>query len=520
MNGDRSKTGFGSGIHPLSSRDAGGQDSLDRQQFGKAAGGTPSSIQIAVLVAITLFGAAIRFYDLGEWSLWIDEIYTIDRARTHVNLTTILREWWHPSLSVILTGLSLKWLGVSEFTARLGSALIGIVSIPVLYVVVRRLLGAHIALLSAGLLAVSTWHLEWSQSARYFTSLALLYVLALFAFFLAWEGRGWRYVVAFYVLTVLALGERFIAASLGPVIVVYVLLLKVLRFPAPAEYRGRYVAALLVPGIAVVAIDLARLLVNGESFFLSWAALTYDRPISSPLSMAVMITRAIGVPLVVLGAFAGFRLVMERNRPGLLLFTSAVVPIALVLLLNPLLFTKDRFAFVTLPGWIALAATAVWFLARQTDARARIMAIGLAAALFADAMSSNAAYFRVNNGHRLDWRRAFGTVEALAQPNDAVVAWWPEFGRYYTTKQITPWADIDSTAVLDSGRAYWFVLDGETINGNRAMRLWVEREARLIAVYYLQTGRSDYLRVYRYEPRSRTALRDSSDAQAMLRATE
>ena len=492
MKRDRPKTGFDAANRPASS--------YDSQPFTGHPGALSNSVQIAILAAITLFGAALRFYDLGEWSLWIDEIYTIDRARTHVNLTTILREWWHPSLSVILTGLSLEWLGVSEFTARLGSAVIGIVSIPVLYFVVRRLLGAHIALLSAGLLAVSTWHLEWSQSARYLTSLALLYILALLAFFLASEGRGWRYVAAFYILAVLALGERFIAASLGPVVVVYVLLLRVLRFPAPAHYRTRYLAALLIPGIAAVAIDLVRLLINGESFFLSWAALTYDRPISSPLSMAVMITRAIGVPVVVLGAFAGFRLVMERNRPGLLLFSSAVVPIALVLLLNPLLFTKDRFAFVTLPGWIALTAAGVWFLARQADGRVRVMAVGLAVALFADAMSSNAAYFRINNGHRLDWRRAFETVDSLAQPGNAVVAWWPEFGRYYTSKQITPWAEIDSTAVLDSRRAYWFVLDGETINGNRAMRLWVEREARLMAVYYLQTGRNDYLRVYRYEP--------------------
>ena len=35
------------------------------------------------LALITLFAAVLRFYKLGTWSFWIDEIYTINHAFSH-----------------------------------------------------------------------------------------------------------------------------------------------------------------------------------------------------------------------------------------------------------------------------------------------------------------------------------------------------------------------------------------------------------------------------------------------------
>jgi hypothetical protein len=35
------------------------------------------------LALITLLATALRFYKLGEWSFWIDEIFTINHAQLH-----------------------------------------------------------------------------------------------------------------------------------------------------------------------------------------------------------------------------------------------------------------------------------------------------------------------------------------------------------------------------------------------------------------------------------------------------
>ena len=53
--------------------------------------------QYAALALLTVLAAGLRFYKLGEWSFWIDEIFTLVRVDAHVNLSTILRTWWHPS---------------------------------------------------------------------------------------------------------------------------------------------------------------------------------------------------------------------------------------------------------------------------------------------------------------------------------------------------------------------------------------------------------------------------------------
>jgi mannosyltransferase len=107
---------------------------------------------------------------------------------------------------------------VNEWSARLASALIGIISIPILYFSIRKIIGSGAALILSILLAVSPWHLFWSQNARFYSSLMLMYTLAAFAFFWSME-RNWpRYLLLFYALFYFALSERMIAIFLIPVI--------------------------------------------------------------------------------------------------------------------------------------------------------------------------------------------------------------------------------------------------------------------------------------------------------------
>ena len=77
--------------------------------------------------------------------------------------------------------------GKDEWTARLIPALIGIFTIPVFYFLLKRTFNRCLAWMGSALLAVSTWHLYWSQNARFYISLLLFYTLASFFFFLGVE---------------------------------------------------------------------------------------------------------------------------------------------------------------------------------------------------------------------------------------------------------------------------------------------------------------------------------------------
>src|ERR1044072_1063224 len=120
--------------------------------------------------------------------------------------------------------------------------MICVLSIPTLFFPVRRLLGDWVALISALLLAVSPWHIFWSQNARFYTSLLLFYTLALYAFHLGLERNKPGYFVLFYGFVYLAFSERLFAFFIFPVIVAYIVSLWLFKFEKPVGLTFRNLA--------------------------------------------------------------------------------------------------------------------------------------------------------------------------------------------------------------------------------------------------------------------------------------
>ncbi len=457
-------------------------------------------LQAGLLVAIIAVGTILRFYKLGAWSFWIDEIFTLNRAAQHVNLETILAQWWHPSISLILTARAVETFGASEWSARLVPALIGIITIPIIFIVVRRLFGPVLALITALLLAVSPWHLEWSQNARFYSAMLLFYFLAACTFYMAIEKDRPLYLLLSGVLLVLAIGERFIAAVFVPVVLVYLLLLIILPVEKPGGLRARNIALIVVPGVVFGIIEVVRFLATGSSYLIGAVDLIYTKPIDDPFRLATFIAFDIGVPILCLGFFAGIHLLSRRSRIGLYIFINALVPIGLVLLVSPFYFTQDRYAFMALPFWLILAAFALYGLLQHVSAGGRLFAIGVLALLVAHAAGDNLIYFHVNHGNRHEWKTAFELARAESQPDDQYVSWWTQFGPYYLDEEIISWETIDPQFVRSAGTRFWFILDEDTIWGNEVMKPWIERNARLVDILYLRRPNMDHLYIYLYEP--------------------
>ena len=462
-------------------------------------------MQYVWLILITMLAAALRLYKLGAWSFWIDEIYTINRAQIHFSdpihvLQNLPSTLWLP-FSVILTNISLSLFGVNEWSARLASALLGIVTLPVLYFITRQIFGIGIALFFILLLAMSPWHLFWSQNARFYTAIMLLYALAAFFLYLGLELDRPAYLLGFYVLFYFAISERLIAAFFLPSIPAYFILLKVLRFELPPGFNKRNLLLLLIPFILMLAYELIRFTVSGSSITTYFISDFGEKQVEDPIRLLLAIFYNIGFPVVTTGSLAGVYLLMQKQRIGLFLIVCATVPIVLLTLANPLFFTKDRYVFVTLTFWLFLSAVAIQRLLSWAEGSQKWLALGLLAVLLSDAIASDILYFHVNNGNRRDWRAAFHLIRANAQIDDRVVAWWPEFGPFYLDRPIIPYKDITSQIVEESGNRYWFVVDSETVWGNIPLRDWLETHAQLIDVLYLRLPEDDFsLKIYLYDP--------------------
>ncbi|MFW6097982.1 MAG: glycosyltransferase family 39 protein, partial [Chloroflexota bacterium] len=135
------------------------------------------SRQTFLAILLTLLAFAVRAHNLGGDSLWIDELITLwDSIQ---GWQWMLRIEDHPPLLYILTWFSVSVFGESEFTLRLPSLFAGVLSAPLIYTLARHFGYGRAGLVAMLLLALSPFHLHYSQEARHY---ALLMTLSLASF--------------------------------------------------------------------------------------------------------------------------------------------------------------------------------------------------------------------------------------------------------------------------------------------------------------------------------------------------
>jgi 4-amino-4-deoxy-L-arabinose transferase-like glycosyltransferase len=215
------------------------------------------SIQYLLLAVITLLAGLLRLYKLGEWSYWYDEIFSMrDVARIFEYSIT------NQQLSCWLIFAATSALGTTEFSSRLVPALVGTISVPILYFPTRKISNSPTAMLFALFLAISPWHLYWSQNTRFYTTLLLFYTLSLFLVYFAFEQDKPWYLVFALIFFGFAVMEREFAAMLVPVVAAYLIGIKILPFEKPLGLRLRNILILLVPTTLIAVVGSLQFLAN------------------------------------------------------------------------------------------------------------------------------------------------------------------------------------------------------------------------------------------------------------------
>ncbi|HXQ89537.1 MAG TPA: glycosyltransferase family 39 protein [Solirubrobacterales bacterium] len=202
-----------------------------------------------LLVGVTALGAALRFATLGAQSYHHDEIVTASRVLRvgfgHAMDAVGFSES-APPLYYALAWLWTQVAGTGEWGLRSLSAVAGVATIPVAYLVGRELRGERAGLLAAALVAVNPMLLWYSQEARAYALLILFCALALLFCVraLGREREGRRDLVLWGVFSALALATHYFAVF--PLIAEVVLLWR---------RRGRAIA----PGLWIVGLAAALL---------------------------------------------------------------------------------------------------------------------------------------------------------------------------------------------------------------------------------------------------------------------
>ena len=140
----------------------------------------------AVLLGlILLMGTALRFYDLGTESYWIDEMGTLVEAQQSIPQMLSSGRLDQPPAYFLPFHFWVQFFGTSEVSTRSFSVLTGIGSIVLIYLVGKELFGETVGLLSSFLMAVTEFQLFYSQETRFYSFFEFMTLFSFLFFILA-----------------------------------------------------------------------------------------------------------------------------------------------------------------------------------------------------------------------------------------------------------------------------------------------------------------------------------------------
>jgi len=429
---------------------------------------------------LTLLAFVLRLCRLDFQPLWWDEGWTVYFAtcgigemigRTAIDI--------HPPFYYLALHFWVVLAGPSAAAVRLFSVVVGTSSIPLLFLVGRRLFGQKAGLMAALVLAVAPFHIYYSQEARMYGLVTLLVLASTCCFLSILERdetphRHWPRWLFYIVVTSLAMYTQYYAAFV-PVAQTLFVLFRSRRYKGVI---GRWVAAqialvvaylpwLAYAGPKLVAYVGNKLVKEGDvpvdlyTYFQEHLVAFSVGHLSAARSYLSWFA-VVFVGLALLGVAAG--VASSRRRPSnkgqerdAALFTLLylLVPVTLGYVVNlhyP--FTSpaiERLFLLCAPALYLLVAVGLsWLGDRFRVAWLAVLVVVVLSGL------SISDFYMVERYSEEDYRPLVHKVQALARPDDVVVAVHPwqigYFRAYYEGARpllyLTPKEATDVTSEL------------------------------------------------------------------------
>jgi mannosyltransferase len=455
------------------------------------------------LVTLTLLAAGLRFYGLGTESFWYDETWT---ASWSVQPLGAVVRMVNP-LAYVVANLSLQ-VGRSEYVLRFAPALAGVLTVPAVYVLGRRLYGRREGLVAAFLLSVSVYAIYHSQELRFYAWQMLFSTLSLYFLLGGLEHNRKRDWLGFALSTALNLYNHsfalFVLASEG-LYVAYVLAAAAVRTgdlpaaPWPARLRSCLPRALWSGTAAAIALAVylpqwSKLIGFFNPRWVSGMPSAQAQPLiylatpwqSDPIAFWVSglfgVFTNLGTQPLVLHLSLGLMLlglVCSRKRTIFLTLAWMLLPLPPLFLVG--MKIHARYFSYFYPLFLALTARGMVYLAGTFSLRAKRSTLPLLILTLLVA-TPNALQLPdyYNQPQKTQWRELAAVIDAQHEPGDlllinSVRSWTVSPVEWYLT---TPEAELPRNLFPESGiltdlnqfdtlptyvqghRRIWFAFDG------------------------------------------------------------
>ena len=317
----------------------------------------------AILLALLIIiGAFLRFYHLDYNSLWLDEAFTRYAANhslsgiweivSNKDLNNIALRFdpYNPPLFYYFEHFMLAF-GQSEFVLRFIPALLGVLTIPVFYLIGKEFADKNTGLIMAALLTVSQFHVYYSQEARAYSTMLFLFSVAFYFFLVSLRTSKIPPLILFGVFSALTVWTHYYTIVPIALLFSFGLFWRVSRGRNGFQQIYRYALApitFLIICIPLVPL-LGNLLFNRTSIPpLTWGIKGFEVPyqIFAVLSEYHNFVLALFLVLFVTGIFFTWR--ADRLKASLLV-SLLVIPIIISMYLAQKMSMDVRYLFYLFP---------------------------------------------------------------------------------------------------------------------------------------------------------------------------
>lgn len=362
-----------------------------------------------LLIALTVFAGMLRFYLLGQRSLFLDEGWLVEFGRVPFwdvlnGKATAVPQVIFPYMLTALGNV----FGYSEFSIRFLPALAGTLLVPATFLLARLFLARRQSLLVAALVAISPIAIAYSQEAANYSLGVLLATVYLWCFIRFLRTGDKKLLLSFIAIATLSvylhLYHLFIVFALGvscifhrkrPRLCLAVLIaagiVVVLSVPAMylnyrilASMGGHYSANELTLSFAKIYGFVKQIVFSWlhgplDSIYVPQSLFLYEPPLSrvvfygQPLSAVILFS--------VFAWVVGYNLVRANKDVAILLTVIAIYCAAAIFLATKANHLFERYFLVLQPLFYILLVRS--FMPPWRSKRANLFALGLVALLIA-----------------------------------------------------------------------------------------------------------------------------------------
>jgi len=374
-----------------------------------------------ILLSLTLVGCILRFFNLGFNSLWLDEASTYTFAKMSIP------EIWQATAAGEFNPPLFYWIehvmltfGNNEVILRFVPAILGILTIPLVYYIGKEFMDRNVGIIAAALCTFSPFLLFYSQEARAY-SMGLFFVAFAMVFFLkALKTNELSHWILFGLMSALAFWSHFYTLVVIGTLFLYALAVKIpeiirdIRAFKPLVAAGAVFAVICLPLLLATIQLFAKRTSGGPTFGIQGAGIILEtfRQLSG-FSMELMYLFLI---LFVIGVVQAF--LLDRKK-GVLLVVLIILPFVISWFLSFSIPMVPRYLIILAPVFfigIALAYKPVY-----TFINNRGVVYGFMAVLILLSVTTPFFLGYYTTYTKEDWRGLSQQMHGITSPGDAIV---------------------------------------------------------------------------------------------------